>query len=312
MTRSKYAIFAISTLAALALAGCGGGITTLQPTTGTGVEAVGSMIASRSRVAAGYEMGNPAYKDGFEVPSAMSISVAKMELLRGENDQHPYVVFDRGADLGDAKVINLTDGTSASFGENSDYPEAGTYTHIRLTLVYLDETVSMNLDGSGLAPLHIRIYASSVAPVVHGDVLLEANGELNWQKGGQFYPITGDRPEVGDWQTGRLVQFSAWAGQDSPDPYVTTLALPEGQSMIVPANPEGKFVVNVNFDATSSPQAPGANGIFFYDDINEDGVFAPGVSVEQGGDEAAPDSQFGEGSWDTLQPTITATFTKAD
>lgn len=313
MNRSKCAVFAISALAALSLVGCGGGgSTTLPTTTSRGVEAVGSMVTARNRnpVQPGYEMGNQAYKDGFQVPSAMSISVAKLELLRGENDEHPYVVFDKGADLSEAKVINLTDGASESFGENADYPEAGTYTHIRLTLVYLDETVTMNLDGSGVKPLHIRIYASSVAPVVHGDVLMEANGVMNWQKGGQFYPVSGSRPSVGDWQTGRLVQFDPWAGDDFSDPFVATLEIQE--PVIVPANPDGKFVVNVNFDPTVSPQAPNANGIFFYDDIDEDGVFEPGVAAAQGGDEAAPDSQYGEGDWDTFQPTITATFSKVE
>ena len=167
-------VLAASIIAIVILSGCGGGGG--SSTTTTGVEAVGTLLASRTAtripIQPGYEQMNPHYKDEFQVPSSYSVAISKMELLRSADDTDPYVIFDTES-LENPKVIQLTgDGASQSFGENSAYPSAGTYTHMRVTMVYHEPTILADVnDGNGYVAHKFRIYCSTVGAVQDGDVL---------------------------------------------------------------------------------------------------------------------------------------------
>lgn len=313
---ARVSLLVLFILPVVLLAGCGGGGGTspIAPVVG-GVQATGSM--SLDLVTApgdGMERGNPLYHDGFVAPSAISVAVAKLELLQGEDDADPYVVFDTGADLTQARVIDLLQaGASDSFGENDEYPEAGTYTHVRITVVYIDNVMAVDIgDGQGSVDHHTRIYASTVGEIRDGDTLMDVNGRLCWIQGATFPPITGSRPADPDINGSEVVNFPPWASDDadtSPDPLTITVALPAGQEVVVPANPTGTYLVNVNFDVTQSDIYPEATGIIFFDDTDQDGLFEPAVRFADGGDNMHGEAT-GDALWEPLSPKITATFTK--
>lgn len=317
MRRVIVSVFFVCIVAVIGLSGCGGGGGHTANIVGpTGVEATGILEATRSRGAggAGYSELNSNFKDAYIVPSALSVAVCKFELLKGADDASPYVVYDNGADLTAAKVIDLVnDGDRASFGENSEYPAAGTYTHVRMTLVYLDQAMPVDIgDGQGTVSHHFRVYASTVGEVQDGDVLMDIGGNLSWIQGSGFFPATGPRPPFVNGDGSEIVQFGPWAANtaDSPDPFVCTIALPADGQIVVPAHPSGKYVLSVKFDITRSPDIVGSQGTFIYDDVDEDGKFEPAVNDEDGGDSTWGDAR-GNAGWSPLTPTMTVSFTKA-
>jgi hypothetical protein len=66
--------------------------------------------------------------------------------------------------------------------------------------------------------------------------------------------------------------------------------------------------LKVNFDATSSPNAPQATGMFLFDDVNANGIFEPGLGDNDGVNRDFNDGVNGEPMYYILQPTITMSY----
>lgn len=314
ITASLLSAVAIAT--AIAVSGCGGGggaapVGTLS----RGVEAVASLTttgraASMGRISASMGPGelNVNYPNAFQVPSTYTVAITKMELLKGTDDTTPYLVFDTGS-VESPMAITLTGTDSTkSFGENSEYPEPGAYTHMRITMVYQELTVNADVnDGNGYVAHKFRIYATTVGNVQDGDLLMDVDGTYNWIKGGGFYPVTGSRPD--DSIQDRLVRHGYLASDESPDPYIFTGAL--ATPLVVPDHPSGKYKIKATFDVSASPEVPGSTGIFMWDDVTQDGLFKPGIDMEQGGDCNATEFEAnGAADWTPLSPTITFTYSQ--
>jgi len=223
------------------------------------------------------------------------------------DDATPYVIFDTGADLANAKIVDMSSGAPVVFGSNPDYPPNGTYTHVRYTLAYLEFTINCDLnDGRGYAPTKFRLYASTVGDIQDGDVLVSINGTWNWIAGGAFYPITGARPNNPTQDSG-FSRPDGVAGTEefSPDPWYGYNELPEP---LVINNPSGKYILTTTFDVTTSPQAPGCGGTFAWNDVTEDGLFKPAVMYTEGGDAGDPGQGYGE--WAPLAPVISVSVAK--
>jgi len=239
--------------------------------------------------------------------------LAKLELLKSADDPNPYVVFDTStvddpSGVNNPKIIDLLgNGSTATFGSNSSYPAAGTYTHARFTLSYLEMTIPATIDEtSGWVDHNFRIYASTVGNVQDGDVLVEVNSVWSWIFDGGYYDVAGDRPDAADRHPAQQNGFKDDT-LESPDPYTMTMAL--SAPVVIPVAPNGQYVVAVNFDVTKSPEVPGSTGTFIFEDVNSDGKFEPGLPVAQGGDDVRETTQA-PGEWNSLPPTITVTCVK--
>lgn len=298
------ALCGLVVLAACFVTGCGGGG---GSSASTGVEVVGQLIGGPALVggpASGPLELNPYYANAYQIPSAYSIAISKLELLRDADDPDPYVVFDTG-DVTNARVISFNGGTSSvNIGNNSQYPEPGTYQIVRITCAYQQFTILADVgDGNGHIPHSFRVYNSTVGDVQDGDVLIEIAGTYNWIKGGGYYPITGDRPDI---FPGFLAQHTYLAGEDSNDPNTFTVTLPS--PIVVPATPTGRYRLTAGFNLSASPEDGGSTGTFVWDDVTEDGLFKPGIDMAEGGDGNAAEYEInGPPLWTPLGPTITFT-----
>lgn len=320
------------------VAGCGGGSSYIpgsDPGGDRGVVVQGTMESSRSmglgppppppmggRCDEGPGEMNPNYPNVFIVPSAYCVAVAKVELLRGVDDDDPFVIIDTG-DAADPEVVDLVAGLGVEVGRTDNYPEPGTYTHIRLTLVYLQMEIPAEIgDGSGCVDHQFRLYTSTVGGVFDGDVLVSSGGEWCWISDAGYIPVSEGRPdsesgwnwtEYGPEARSAVVQdmhFSA-GDEESPDPAVFTQALAE--PLVIPDSPDGLYVVTLNFDVTQTPMYDDGAGTFVFDDVPNitnvegDGLFKPGLAWSDTGDagdgDGAPD---GPACWSPLSPVISA------
>lgn len=345
--RSKALSLVITQLALaliVAMSGCGGGgggqsLSTPE----TGVRALGSLgsspallatngIAENPYIGATGEM-NTHYPNRYQIPEAYSVAVSKFELLTDEDVS--YTVFDTGSNLADAKVINLTSGTPAAFGENTQYPTPGTYTKVKMLLVYIEMTIKMDLnDGAGYANHKLRFYASSCGNVLNGDILIYHDNQWCWLTANDdsyelvYIPITESRPDDasgvveepdGGWSEAAAVLQDLHFSLDNdmtPDPYTETITLAE--PMVVPADATGLYSVDVNFDVTRTPLIATSTGTFMWDDmINDsnpggDGEFRPALPYAATG--LTGDNGFGSPNghpgFMPLPPTITVSYTK--
>ncbi|MEN6372706.1 MAG: hypothetical protein ABFD64_11925 [Armatimonadota bacterium] len=339
--RFKVAFYlCLTILLSLSLTGCGGGSS--SSSTGIGVEAVGTLTSDRSRALdpAICTQFNPNYPDCYQIPRSYQVAVSKLELLKGENDTTPYVVFDKGG-VDNAELIDLTAG-SASLGANNEYPATGTYTHVRMTLAYSQFEIKIDLGGNSTYDYRkFRLYTSTVGNVHDGDLIMQDNNDWCWMVGSEaglsLPSTTGDRPEQVVAQTfetslGKITEdniihdfFFSKDTSDSPDPYIQVIQLTS--PIVVPANPTGKFSINVNFDITKSPLISGSTGTFFWDDVQNDdhpsgdGIFRPGRSWGQtdagsetgtSGDQtpqlAPAYDSFGTPFWCPLPPTVSVSL----
>jgi hypothetical protein len=324
---------------ALAVAGCGGGSTYVPggADDDRGVVVEGTMESIRSfdgppplpplggRDDEGPGELNPNYPNKFIVPSQYSVAVAKVELLRGTDDPDPFVIIDT-CGVADPAVVDLVAGTGVEVGRTESYPEPGTYTHIRLTLVYLEMEIPADIgDGSGCVEHIFRLYTSSVGEVLNGDVLVLCGGEWCWISEGDRVPVSEGRPDaVSGWEwtefgpepLSSVVQDMHFSqgDEESPDPAVFTQALAE--PLVIPDSPDSLYVVTLNFDITETPMYEDGDGTFVFDDVPNatnlagDGLFKPGVGWNETGDsgdgEGAPQ---GRAFWSPLSPLITARAT---
>jgi hypothetical protein len=321
MTRLAFCIAPVVLLAVLVcLSGCGGGGHTVSAA--SGVRAVGTLTAVRTLADGvadeGSAQGDPDIGDGYLVPSAMTLAVSKLELLKSEDDSTPYVVFDTGPDPANAKIIDLSSGKIATFGQNNDYPPPGTYTHVRLTLAYMDQAVPIDVgDGEGLVEHHCRVYTVDTGNVLSGDVCIDYGGQMSWIENNSFVPIKQSRPSSGPAGSAGAIKCVDWcdpAGPDDPPappddstfgPDAWTIPLAPGSEVVVPENPQGEFVINLNFDVTQSPEIPGSDGTIIFDDVDGDGNFEPGTD-DAGGATGVDETP----TWEVLPPLVTAGCTR--
>lgn len=333
-TRSIY-VYALATAVLLAVAGCGGGGGTTAPIVSddsalTGVRTDGAWSSQLAYTALSPSPGsalNPNYHDTYLRPAQMSVALAKFELLKSVDDESPYVVFT--ASVGSPREIQLTGGTSATFGENTAYPPAGTYTHARMVLVYIQTRFTLDDGlGNGLTTGDFRLYASSVGNIRNGDVVRVQNSQMYWMTSSYYQgddapfqnsTSVGPRPdslsgtaliEASPRLMSCVVQDYFFSEPDhiSPDPYEQVIVLPT--PIVVPGNPSGQYRVVVDFDVTSSPQDPVATGLFLFDDVNNNGIFEPGPGEGDGSDRDFNDGIHGEPHFCILAPTMSVSYTK--
>jgi hypothetical protein len=320
-------------LGSLFLSGCGGGgSNSVAPGGLTGVRADGSMsgIVGHARVVGGAAIAlNPNYTNACLQPENLSVALTKFELLKSEDDPDPYVVFT--ATLDDPKSVDLTSGASASFGENASYPTAGTYTHVRMTIVYFKIRFSLDQgEGAGLEPADFQLYASSVGNIKNGDVVRLVDGLKYWMTASTYegdqapFAVNTDQGPRPDDLSGLIdspdgpvpssicVQDNFFCQPDnvSSDPYTMTLAL--DTPVVIPANPSGQYRLTANFDVNQSPLDATATGMFMFDDVDGDGIFEPGPGQTFGAGRDCNDGTHGEPQFCILPPLTTITYAQAE
>jgi hypothetical protein len=267
-----------------------GATTTTTSTTtttlgGMALEGKASNLASASALFAmaisSTEEGNTNYSNKFLTPESYAVGIWKFELLRGTTDSNPYVAAEF-APLSSEPVHFAMSSTPTNLASNPDYPDAGTYDVCRPTLGYLEMEFATSEVSFGTIT-KFRLYTSTVGTIQDGDVLVDDGGTWKWldsATGG----LSASRPAS-------PVQDEWFSTADSPDPFAP-LDTPMN-SLVIPASPEGQYVGTISFDVTDT---------FFFDDVDDDGVFEPATDdVEQPG-QGAP-------SWFPGPPSITLTVT---
>ncbi len=285
------------------ISGCGGGGG--NPSS-SGIEVVGQLVEGGLLVGTPGDPGelNPHYTNAYQVPSAYSIAISKLELLKSADDPDPYVLFDTGG-VANAKVISFTGAPGdVNIGSNTQYPDPGSYTVVRVTCAYQQLTILADIgDGSGYIPHSFRVYNSTLGKMQDGDILVMMNAEWQWIKNGGHYPISGDRPDI---FPGVLAAHEYLASAESDDPNTITITL--ATPLVIPANPNGKYTISGGFNLGASPEIANSTGTFAWDDVTVDGQFKPGVDMAQGGDgNQAEFEAYGAPLWTPLGPTITFT-----
>ncbi len=240
-------------------------------------------------------VGNSSYTDVYQSPTAFGVSTFKGSLLTSATDTSPYVIFNKGG-VDDAEYYNLGGTTATTFGSNETIPDAGTYTHVKLGLVYMQMTFNMDLgstDNAGYTSHNTRLYCSTITDtstaadqIQDGDVMFEVNGSWNW--------INLDNGTFSSTRPANPVQDSEFSTTASADPYYETIALTS--SVTIPANPTGTWTGTFTFDGTD---------MFFFDDVDNDGKFEPGVQAPNG------DANMGSNVplWWPEAPGVTCAFT---
>lgn len=327
---------AAAVLAISVMTGCGGGggASSIIPGSDlSGVQALGALDASGTlgvrAVGETFEL-NPNYTNSYLIPQRYSVALTKFELMKSEDDADPYVVFDTG-DIETPEVVDLTNGQSAAFGENSEYPAAGTYTHVRMTVVYFESEMMLDSGlGAGVEPGTFRVYASTVGNILNGDIVQLRDDKWYWMPGSgtmnqdDLFVVntdTGPRPDsnsghdfgIGGANPRSMVVQEFHFSQDdneSPDPYVVTLELPE--PIVIPANPTGLYKITTTFDVGASILDPNATGVFLFDDVDGDGVFEPGPGMGDGSGRDCNDGTNGEPMYSILPPQMQMSFAKVD
>ncbi|MFQ3548405.1 MAG: hypothetical protein SNJ70_01470 [Armatimonadota bacterium] len=289
----------------------------VAPSISSGVEPrgqVGTITRYRNEME---DFTNPNFVNGYLTPSTFKVAVTKIELLKGVNDSNPYVVFDI-EDLSNANVFDLSSSTINAIQGNTSYPSAGTYTHIRMKIVYVELGIRADLFDEGISNYLMRLYCSSVPPVLNGDVLIYMNNTWNWMFDDLedndlslddiLLPLAGGRPDNNSgWlfhefgypdKLSCVVQdyfFSMDENivEESIDPYVETFELPK--PIVFPSNPSGVYIVAFKFDKTN---------IFVFDDVDGNGVFEP-----MGGDDVT-EEMLGEPIWYIEAPDVDVAIIK--
>lgn len=325
---------AVMVTAAMMGCGGGGGASSIAPDSDLlGVQALGALDTSGTLGVRGgdgpFDL-NPYYTNSYLVPQRYSVALTKFELMKSDDDTDPYVVFDTG-DINSPEVVDLTNGESAAFGENTEYPDAGTYTHVRMTVVYFESDMMVDSGfGAGVEPGTFRVYASTVGNILNGDIVELRDDKWYWMPGSgtmdqeDLFVVStdvGPRPDSNsghdfgiDGATPRSIvvqEFYFSQGDDqSSDPYVVTLELPE--PLVIPANPTGLYKITTTFDVGASILDPNATGVFLFDDVDGDGVFEPGPGMGDGSGRDFNDGVHGEPMYSILPPQMQMGFTKVD
>jgi hypothetical protein len=262
--------------------------TTTSTTTtlgGMALEGKASNLASASALFAmaisSTEEGNPNYPNQLLTPGSYAVGIWKFELLRGTTDSNPYVAAEFAPLTSDPVHFTMSS-TPTNMATNPDYPEAGTYTHCRPTLGYLEmEFTASEVTFEGIT--RYRIYTSTVGSVQDGDVMVDHNGTWKWVDGTNGNIVT-SRPAM-------PVQDEWFSTAQSPDPFAP-LDTPMN-SIVIPASPEGQYVGTISFDVTDT---------FFFDDVNNNGIFDPSTGDFN-------DGIHGDPAWFPGPPVITLTVT---
>lgn len=329
-----------------------GGITVVGQSNRAGAKIVQDLFAREISFAAGdfsdvnFGHFNPWYRDAAQIPSTFTVGITDCRILPaaaflgGNGGDDPaswnyniagFYALPLGGtySVSSPKIIDL--GSPQNLAETSSLPSPGTYPYFGTTLIYVQFTIQGVFDSSGIVKNRtLRLYASTVSPVLAGDVLIYDNGVWNWinNSDGSYTPITSSRPggTASGWNfpnnglnitgaptaVGSVVQDTHWSIRASntrpawmvqtSDPYQGTLNL--ASPVVIEAGK--KYTMTMTFDLTKTnnqywaghPAATGG-GIFVWDDINADGVFKPAIDDNTGA--------YGQGDWAIEAPTITIT-----
>lgn len=175
-----------------------------------------------------------------------------------------YQVFDRS--VADPVVVNLlANGQPALCGANATKPTAGTYTHMRAELVFLEMEFRSADSGVG----RIRWYMSSTGPnngthPQQGDVqqLDPSTNTFKWVDSATRQ-LSSVRPAM------PVNQAPFPPGTPAVDPFNDTLLL--GAPFVVPAGDVTAKTATMTFDTLNT---------FFFEDFNLNGKFEPGIAGE--------------------------------
>lgn len=146
-----------------------------------------------------YGHGNPWYFDRLQVPLSFVVGISELKFLtqNNYNDASAYTVNLGGTySVNNPKIVDLASSSNPLADQAA--PSAGTYTHMGMTLVFVQQTLSgaFTSNPNFIESRNIRLYASTSGKIQAGDVLMEANGTWNWIKtaDGSYVPISQDRP----------------------------------------------------------------------------------------------------------------------
>lgn len=244
--------------------------------------AVASILSSPEKKASAYQ-----------TPIQYSIAVSSIKLLKSLDDASPYVAYDSGS-FANTADMNLKEGVSQAFGANSNYPSAGTYTHLAYTLLYVKQTCTYhNWPNAGANEIVYRAFASSYGAAQPLDVQVFYPGENVWKWDGNNGTMYETRPSTvyqvnWDLTIGWKMNNTFYVAQKDP----TVIIVPLTSPVVVPSNPTGLYVGTMSFDITNKLE---------WNDRDGDGKL----------DTDDESTQVGQGSQvSPLPPEVTVTFIK--
>lgn len=152
-----------------------------------------------------YNHMNPFFRDRLEAPHSYKVGMAEMKFLQ-ENNYNSATAYTiplgkvNGADPSVANpfVIDLSAG-SFTIASGIKNPTPGTYTHMGINLVYIEQTLYGCFDTADPTKLEygsFRVYPSTTGSIQAGDILFYKDGVWNWLNPTTFAltPITSSRP----------------------------------------------------------------------------------------------------------------------
>jgi hypothetical protein len=201
-----------------------------------------------------------------QTPLAFAAAVVKAELLRGEDDPSPGVMFDAAAGDVPFVLLDLTETDREIWAGEIPPRHLGTYTHVRITVPAVGQAITYVDPLAGPAEQTYVEFIEAVdnsdgavaelpaAPIARGDVLVAVDDPPSLQ----WFEIDAAREF-----SSSAVRSEVDAYQD-PDPGLATqvIALDEELELVS----DGEYVLSATFDVRDT---------FEYDDRDGDGAFEP-------------------------------------
>lgn len=219
-----------------------------------GIEAVFQAVFSNLGVG-----DNDSYPDGFLTPSTITVGVRSVRLIKADETEPSYTIFERGDT--DPIVLDLTT-TAQSADTNPVFPPPGDYSKVQVELIFVDFEVPVYDDDIALNR-RFRFYtlpltdpdigvAVKAGEVLVGDV--SDTPHFSWinTDNGIFVPLTETRPTV-------PLQVPASLFPDHV--YTATVKMDLLPFLNIPDKPKGIITVTLTVDA---------GNIFFYDETETD------------------------------------------
>ncbi|MBU0672016.1 MAG: hypothetical protein KJ732_03195 [Candidatus Margulisbacteria bacterium] len=231
---------------------------------------------------------NDNYPYVITTPESYTVGIWRARLFKGLSDTTPYLLASWEV-VGNTPGNYLMTSSPTQMATNANYPTAGAYDHMIPTLAYLEQELPSSIvDFSGIT--RFRIMMATYGSYQMGDVLVYSGGAWNWinSANGSLSTTRPASPVNENWGSDATAEVNGHLCFEPQDVTFTAVT--------IPANPSGQYVFTLIFDVAAT---------FAFNDLNENGVFEPGVEWPSG--DVAPASWVatsGEASWGVGPPGL--------